>query len=274
MIKKDRLHITKIIGITIFNLICLFSVIYCIFMNGDKSQAISGESKVTVINEFEAPAQGKAASSDAKAAENKLSAAGAPFGAAADQIQKNESIIIVDDFSGGETKNRFGSKANVYVRSPSRIMISKRDETINAVNKKALMLKYDKKNAGGPNDTGGWCGYYTILKDERTGRYFDGTNYNYVTFYLRGEKGDENFVIGLADEHWDKMGDSLKSEQIGTYLPSGKVTTQWQKAKVPLNIFFLDHATLSALTFNFEADCFPDGAGSGVIYISDIAVEK
>ncbi len=180
----------------------------------------------------------------------------------------------MDDFTGEEIKNRIGSRANVYSKAPSRVMVSKRDDIINGVKKKALMIKYDKKNSGGPNGMGGWCGYYTLIKNEKTGEYLDGTAYKYITFWVKGEKGNENFMVGLADEHWDKIGDSLKAEEIGVYLDKKKITTDWQKAKVPLDAFFLDHATLSSISVNFEADCFPEGAGFGVVYIADIALEK
>ena len=62
--------------------------------------------------------------------------------------------------------------------------------------------------------------------------YFDGTPYKVITFWVRGEKGDENFVVGLSDRHWDRIGDSVKSQEIGKYLPEGKITTLWQKATI------------------------------------------
>lgn len=282
MEKKNRLQLIKIIGITVFNLICLFSIIYCITMGVEKKQAIGGEAEVRVIKEFEAPKKEvkptetkpmEVKSAEIKPAETKQ-AGPVETKQFSYQIQPAAKIVLVDDFEGDEIKNRLGSRANVYVRAPSRVMIARRDDIINGKNTKVLMIKYDKKNTGGPSGTGGWCGYYTLIKNEKTGQYFDGLDYQYVTFWVKGEKGDENFMVGLADEHWDKIGDSLKSEEIGVYLDKKKITTQWQKAKVPLNAFFLDHANLSSVTINFEADCFPEGAGAGVVFIDDIAIEK
>jgi len=80
-------------------------------------------------------------------------------------------------------------------------------------------------------------------------------------------------MIGLADRHWDRVGDSLKSEEIGVYLPEGRVTKEWQKAKIPLDVFFLDYTKLSSIAISFEADCFAEGSGSGTIYIDDIVLE-
>ncbi|PIY84724.1 MAG: hypothetical protein COY77_00950, partial [Candidatus Omnitrophica bacterium CG_4_10_14_0_8_um_filter_43_18] len=76
-----------------------------------------------------------------------------------------------------------------------------------------------------------------------------------------------------ADAHWDKIGDSVKSQEIGKYLPTGKITTEWQKAVVPMDEFFIDYSKFSSIAISFESDCFPEGQGSGRIYIDDIAFE-
>lgn len=280
MEKKNRLRLLKIGGVVIFNLICLFSILYVITTGVEKNQASSEEIKV--IKEFEGP-QKEVKPTTQPTAQPKTQPSIQPTTEPVLQpstpsiqptIQPSGKIVIVDDFEEEEIRNRIGGRANVYVRAPSRVMVSRREDVINGKKSKALRIKYDKKNTGGPNGLGGWCGYYTLLKNDKTGQYFDGSDYNYITFWVKGEKGDENFMVGLADEHWDKIGDSLKSEEVGVYLPAGKITTQWQKTKVPLNIFFLDTATLSSITINFEADCFPEAAGSGVVFIDDIALEK
>lgn len=186
------------------------------------------------------------------------------------------SIVLIDDFdSETEILNKLSNKANVYVKAPSRIMISyvpyERDGKITTV----LMIKYDKANEGGPYGIGGWCGYYSLLKNEKEGLFLDASDYNYITFWVRGEKGDENFVIGLADKHWEKVGDSLKSEEIVSYIEGGKIPVDsWVKVRIPLSIFFLDRTKLQALTINFEGDCFSEGKGAGTIYVDDIALEK
>lgn len=280
MEKKSKLRAVKIVGVVAFNLVCLFSIIYVITMTVEKQQAIGADTEVKVIKDFEGtkkmpqqqaqpavgarfiePVSGSDKSDSYKIAQPALA-------------QPTKDMFLVDDFTGEEVRNKIGSRANVYVRPPSRVMISKKDDVINGAKKKALMIRYDKKNSGGPNGMGGWCGYYTLIKNEKTGQYLDGTTYKYITFWVKGEKGDEDFMVGLADEHWDKIGDSLKSEEIGTYLEKKKITAEWQKAKVPLDTFFLDHAALSSISINFEADCFPEGAGSGVVFIADIALEK
>jgi hypothetical protein len=195
--------------------------------------------------------------------------------------------VIVDDFESGAITNALGGRTNVFLKAPSKAMVTFRKDTRQGKPITVLMLRYDKKAEGGPNDMGGWCGYYTLLKKSHPPLalqgaspaeveeevYFDGSQFNAITLWVKGDKGNENFVLGVADAHWDKIGDSVKSQEIGKYLPSGKVTTDWQKAVVPLDEFFIDYSKLSSIAISFESDCFPEGAGLGTIYLDDIALE-
>ncbi|MFH1848169.1 MAG: hypothetical protein ABH825_03005 [Candidatus Omnitrophota bacterium] len=302
---EKKLHILKIAGLVVFNLVCIFSIIYVITTASNRDQTVSQEPEATVVSEFESasPVAGARAvkkempsfslSGDGVGREigadeeftvadaESMPVEGAPAesspAAASDEYLLDvdaKGRILIDDFEGEAIKNRLNSRANVYARAPSRIMISKRSVERNGNTSSALLIKYDKQNTGGPNGMGGWCGYYTIIKNQKTGEYLDGSDYKNIAFWVRGESGDESFKIGLADQHWDKIGDSLKSEPVTAYLPAGRITTQWQKAEIPINTFFLDHATLASITINFEAECFPEGSGSGVILIDDLALEK
>jgi len=136
---------------------------------------------------------------------------------------------------------------------------------------RSLMIKFDKKNQGGPYGHGGWCGYYTLLRSGS--RYLDATKFKNITFFVKGETGSEGFKMGLADKHWEGLGDSVKSEPISKYLPDGKITTQWQKATVPLSTFYLKHNELASLAICFETECFPEGAGKGTVYLDDLKLE-
>lgn len=196
--------------------------------------------------------------------------------------------LLVDDFNSGEIKNALGNRTNVFIKAPSKAMVSFREEDVNGKKSQVLMVRYDKRNTGGPFDSGGWCGYYTILKtpaalvaptednpnpEPMPEQYLDGSKYKFITFWARGEKGDENFLVGLSDRHWDKIGDSVKSEEIGKYLASGKLSADWQQAKIPLDEFFVDYSQLASISFVFEGDLFPETGHAGVIYIDDIALE-
>ena len=196
--------------------------------------------------------------------------------------------VLVDDFNSGEIKNLLGNRSNVFIKAPSKAMVSYRQETVGGKKTQVLMVRYDKRNSGGPFDSGGWCGYYTLLKspaalvaptadnpnpEPMPEQYMDGSAYKAISFWVRGEKGDENFVVGLSDRHWDKIGDSVKSEEIGKYLPAGKLTTDWQKASIPLDEFFLDYSQMASISIVFEGDLFPETGHAGVIYIDDLTLE-
>ena len=196
--------------------------------------------------------------------------------------------LLVDDFETGEIKNKLGNRTNVFVKAPSKAMLSYRQDIVNGRKTRVLLLRYEKQNSGGPYDTGGWCGYYTLLKSPGAlvaptpenpnpapveEKYFDGSVYSAVTLWVRGEKGDENFVVGLSDRHWDRVGDSVKSQEIGKYLPGGRLTKEWQKATIPLDEYFIDHQELASIAIVFEGDLFPASGHAGTIYIDDIAFE-
>ncbi len=195
--------------------------------------------------------------------------------------------VIVDNFESGAITNSLGGRTNVFLKAPSKAMVTFRRDIRLGRPTNVLMIKYDKKAEGGPQDQGGWCGYYTLLKkahpalsvegssavEAEESVYLDGSKYSNITLWVKADKGNENFVLGVADAHWDKIGDSVKSMEIGRYLPSGKLTTEWQKAVIPLEEFFIDYAKLSSISIVFESDCFPEGAGAGKIYIDDITLE-
>lgn len=200
----------------------------------------------------------------------------------------SSAALLVDDFEGEEISNSLGNRANVFIKAPSKAMVSRRQESIEGRTSTVLLLKYDKRMSGGPYDGGGWCGYYTLLKSpgalvapteqepepEPLGeQYLDGSGFSKITFWVRGEQGDENFVVGLSDRHWDKIGDSVKSEEIGKYLPAGRLTTEWQKAEIPLDEYFLDYSQLAAISIVFEGDLFPETGHSGTVYLDDISLE-
>ncbi len=179
------------------------------------------------------------------------------------------AAVVIDDFEDA-TANKVGGRSNTYVMAPSRALAVKTTEAPHA-GAKALMLKYDKKDKGGPYDSGGWCGYYTMTKAGP--RYFDAAPYKSLTLWVKGAQGGESFAIGLADRHWDEVGDSVKSEEIGKYLPAGKITTEWQKATVPLSAFMLEAKELASVAVCFEGSLFPGGAGKGTVYVDDLMFE-
>lgn len=178
--------------------------------------------------------------------------------------------FLIDNFE--KEGNLVAGRSNTYEKEPSRALAMRVSDEYFGSGGRALMIKYDKQAEGGPYGTGGWCGYYTLLR--AGARYFDSTAYKAITFQVKGAKGvGENFKVGLADKHWEELGDSVKSEQIIKYLPEGKITVNWQKATIPLDAFFLERRELASIAICFEGECFPTGAAKGTVYIDDLKLE-
>jgi len=178
--------------------------------------------------------------------------------------------LLVDNFE--KEGNLIGGKSNTYEKEPSRALAMRIPEEHFGEAGRALMLKYDKKATGGPGDTGGWCGYYTIVRSGD--KYLDITGYKAITFMVKGAVGGENFKVGLSDRHWEELGDSIKPQDVTKYLPEGKITAAWQKATIPLDAFYLDKKEIASIAICFESDCFqPSGAAKGTVYIDDLKLE-
>lgn len=176
--------------------------------------------------------------------------------------------FMVDDFE--TASNALNGRSSAYVQEPSRAL-QMRTTAEHYEGASSLMLKYDKKGTGGPYDSGGWCGYYTQVKSGQ--QFFDATPYAMLTLWVKGAKGDECFMVGFADKHWDEVGDSVKTEPIGKYLPAGKITTEWQQAKIPLSAVSVETRELATVAICFEKDCFPNGEGKGTVYVDNLAFE-
>ncbi|MCX5715583.1 MAG: hypothetical protein NTV07_01735 [Candidatus Omnitrophica bacterium] len=178
--------------------------------------------------------------------------------------------FFIDHFE--KNVNCLGGRTSTYEQPPSRVMAIQTEKERYGTAGKSLAVKYDKQNTGGPRGEGGWCGYYSILKIGQ--KYFDAAPYTKLTFWVKGEKGGENFKIGLADRHWEQVGDSVKSEEVGVYLPAThQITAEWQKVTIPLDVFFIDMKEVASVTVCFEPDCFPEGKGAGIVYIDELAFE-
>ena len=184
--------------------------------------------------------------------------------------EKTVTPRLIDNFE--RQGNTFGGRSSTYMQQPSGILARRTDEVFYGEEGRSLELRYKKAAEGGPHGKGGWCGYYTIVK-KGPRKYYDASAYTYLTFWVKGAKGGENFKIGLADEVWDQREDSMKSEQIGAYLEAGKITTEWQKARIPLEDFWVDTKKLASIAVCFETECFPDGGGKGTVYLDELKFE-
>jgi hypothetical protein len=88
-----------------------------------------------------------------------------------------------------------------------------------------------------------FCGAYWIIAG-------DLRKYATLTFWIRGERGGENFEIGLNDLIASRREDAIMGGSIYRYLPNG-LTKEWQQVKIPLEDFFgADFSRIHSLVFS------------------------
>jgi len=88
----------------------------------------------------------------------------------------------------------------------------------------------------------------------------------YLAFWVKGERGGEDFVIAMADMELFERDDAHLAGSIGKYLDVG-VATQWQRVMVPVNDFGLKGPPVS-LAILFKK------IGEQLILIDDIELSE
>ena len=175
-------------------------------------------------------------------------------------MENGDAIFFVDDFendgvnlAGGlsdTTVGKFSACYASYERDPSYTEYGR-----------ILRLDYDKKG-------GDWCVYYSVL-NIRGENFVDLTDFEAVTFKVKGGKGGEQFKVKLADEKFQDEGDTPAKISINNVLPGG-VTTEWQEVVIPLKKlrFGLDLRRMGTFSIDFYK------VGSGTIYIDDLKFHR
>lgn len=170
------------------------------------------------------------------------------------------SLLLVADFDE-EIQNRLGGYYNKFERSPSKASTFLVSNVHRGKGGRSLRVTTHRKDEG-------FCGVWMHFFNFRTPggpRYFDARPFEYLSFWIKGAKGGEDFTVKLADQDWIEQEDSLPIGSVADFLPGG-VTTEWQEVLVPLKQFnMLDHSKIGGMTLDF------DSAGSWTVYIDDVA---
>lgn len=174
--------------------------------------------------------------------------------------------IIVDNFDIGLTsgifidrKTTLGTYQGTWAKRPAWSLIEKTEE--HRIGDTGFGQKLEWQNAGG------WCGWYTLLDG------LDVTDYNALTFWIKGAEGGERFDVGLADKQMQALDISAKYVGAVTFFLEDGVTTEWQKVKIPLSRLGaeVDLSSLGSLVFW----CRYNSAGeSSIIYMDDVMFEN
>ena len=93
-----------------------------------------------------------------------------------------------------------------------------------------------------------------------------------LSFWIRGEQGNESYNVGLKDRMFDRLGYPLQYTEvqlpIADYHPAGHITSEWTEVRIPLSEFAKRGVRLTGLD-NVSFTC-TDPTG-GDMYIDDIA---
>ncbi len=117
----------------------------------------------------------------------------------------------------------------------------------------------------------GYCGFWIHLFDEKAEpaarRLVDASGYSFLSMWVKGAKGGEDFTIQMADATWLAKDDSKPAGKASRYL-GGPLTADWQELLIPLEDFGLDAARLGGLTVNFTEQ------GEGTVYFDDVSFKR
>ena len=170
-----------------------------------------------------------------------------------------EGLLFVTNFENG-IQNNLGGYYNKFERAPSTASTFLMPGISRGQNGRSLRVTSDRKDDG---FCGVWMHFFNFR--QKAEQYLDVSEYEYLSFWVRGQKGGEKFRLKLADAEWIGQEDALPIGQIRDFLPRG-VTTQWQEVLVPIKQFnTLDFTRMGGMTLDF------DTPGRYVVYIDDVA---
>ena len=171
------------------------------------------------------------------------------------------SSVLIDDFND-DVQNELAGYRSTFAAAPSKVSAMRVADVFRGTSGRSAQIAADRAESG-------FCGYWIHLFDMRAAekRYFDASRFAYLSFWVRGAEGGEDFLIKLADERWIVKQDSVTVAQASHLLRDG-ITTTWQEVVIPLrDQHKLDWRQLGGITFEFVRP------GKHVVYIDDITLK-
>ena len=177
---------------------------------------------------------------------------------------------------------RMQSRYGVSGSPPSRILAirgpwGREDLDKKGYGRSGLKLVCElQPSAERPAEKPGWAAYFTYLRggDE----YFNAIRYRYLTFWIRGKEGDEKIQIALVDRRCRENGNNgnqqRESGSIEAYAERGKIDQEWQKVRIPLDIFQSDLHELHQVVVVFDNRLYNTiEARTITVFLDDLAFE-
>jgi carbohydrate binding protein with CBM30 domain len=153
-------------------------------------------------------------------------------------------ILTIWNFDNGLT-NSLGGGYNVYSRSPSSARTYLDPKVHHDSSGHSLRVTSHRAPEG---FCGVWFEFFPKSLDPP--QALDASYYNYLTFWLKGEKGGEDFDVSLSGGSAGE--DTRPKVPLHNYLPNG-ATTEWQEVAIPLGAFAgIDRRQLTQLTLDIS----------------------
>jgi len=170
-----------------------------------------------------------------------------------------DHVFLVDDFQQGNV-NRLGGYFSSFFKSPSesRVTIEKSLD-----GSRFLCFSFHHKS---PGFAGFWIHLFNFKVHPVDRIFLDATPFRYLTFTIRGDKGNETLMLQAADYSWEKREDSIEIGSVERFIPSGRIEKDWQRVWISLEEFpeSINRQELASLVFLARS-------GRGRIFIGDIA---
>ena len=174
----------------------------------------------------------------------------------------SSDIFVITNFDRGN-QNFLGGYFNKFEREPSKSLVTPSETVFRGKSGKSLEIFAQKQDRG---FCGGWLHLFDF-KDESP-QFFNAMPYEYLSFWVKGEKGGEKFTIRMADAGGIAKDDTVSLGKIDQFLPDG-VTQEWQEVLVPLSkAKTLDLTQLGGLSWEFG------WTGDTRVYIDDVSFKK
>lgn len=170
------------------------------------------------------------------------------------------SGLLVWNFDQGVVNGR-GGQYNVYAREPSWARTYLDPSVHRPSSGHSLRVTVHREAQG---FCGLWLDFYPRSAVPR--RFLDASPYRFLSFWIKGQKGGEDFDLQLADSTGQQHEDATRP--LHAYLRRG-VTTEWQEVLIPLADFRgLDLRQLVQVTLNFTTP------GDYRFYLEDVAFKS
>jgi len=153
-----------------------------------------------------------------------------------------------------------GGYYNHFQAGESEVRVHLTPEVRRGSGGRSMQMVYRKGAAG-------YCGVWFHLFDEEVEgsrrEFLDVSSHPYLSLWVRGGRGGEDFTVQMADPRWLAKDDSSPAGRVSRYL-GHRLTTDWEEVVIPWSDFGLRGSRAATLTLNFTVP------GQGTVYVDDI----